>query len=180
MKKLIICIIGESGSGKTTLAEELRLKYGIKLIESYTDRPKRTPDEIGHTFLSVDEFDLLKREDMIAYTKFGDYRYCCLFSDLEQVNTYVIDETGFMMLKRLKQDEYCVRSIRITCSTAERIRRVGKERVARDRGRFKIPFTEFDIVYSTDLHKSIFECGKRVKVIEGWINSTRAESKGNF
>lgn len=169
MKKLIICIIGESGSGKTTLAEYLRKTYGIKLLESYTDRPKRTPDEIGHTFITADQFDLLDSKDMIAFTQFGDYRYCCLFSDLKKINSYVIDEDGYLMLKKLDQSKYELKTIRVTCAVPERIKRAGFCRVDRDKGRFKLSLTEFDIVYSSDCHESILECPSRIKIIEQWI-----------
>lgn len=169
MKKLIICIIGESGAGKTTLAEDLRKTFGIKLLESYTDRPKRTSDEIGHIFLTSDEFNEIPTSDMIAYTTFGNFQYCCLFSDLENVNSYVIDEDGFLMLKKLNKSQYELKSIRIICNESERIKRAGLCRYERDKGRFKIPLTEFDMVYSSDNHKSILECKNRIEIIKSWI-----------
>jgi len=51
-KPLIICIVGESGSGKTTIAEYIEREHGIKMMESYTDRPMRYPGETGHTFVT--------------------------------------------------------------------------------------------------------------------------------
>ena len=57
MKDKIICIVGRSGSGKTTAAEYLEELYGLKSIQSYTTRPKRKPNETGHTFVTEDEFD---------------------------------------------------------------------------------------------------------------------------
>ena len=55
-KPLIICIVGESGSGKTTIAEYIEREHGIKMMESYTDRPMRYPGETGHTFVTKEEF----------------------------------------------------------------------------------------------------------------------------
>ena len=65
----IYLIVGRSGSGKTTIAEELERKYGLKSIQSYTTRPKRSDNETGHIFVSDEEFD--KLTDMVAYTLAG-------------------------------------------------------------------------------------------------------------
>ena len=40
----LLVIVGESGCGKTSIAEKLQ-QYGLKLIQSYTTRPKRKPLE---------------------------------------------------------------------------------------------------------------------------------------
>lgn len=169
-KKLIICILGESASGKTTLAEHLDQAFNIKMIQSYTDRPRRTKDETGHTFLEPSEFDLLKPSEMIAYTRFGDYRYCCLYSDLVDINTYVLDEAGLIMLKQ-GNTGYVIKTIRTVCREQTRIERGGQVRVDRDRGRFNIPLDQFDIVYYSDQSRSILDNKVFVREIEGWIKS---------
>ena len=64
----IFLIVGCSGSGKTTITEQLEMKYGLKSIQSYTTRPPRYDGEIGHTFISTEEFD--KLVDICAYTEF--------------------------------------------------------------------------------------------------------------
>lgn len=172
-RQLIIAIIAESGAGKTTLAEHLKFFFGINLIESYTDRPRRTPDEIGHTFMDKNEFDQLDANNYLAYTIFGDYRYCCLYSDLAKLNSYVIDENGYSMLKRLDQSKYLVKSIRIVCSEAERLKRAGLERVNRDNGRFTIPYSEFDIIYNSEKFASIVDDEISLEKIKGWIKEVK-------
>ena len=52
----LLVIVGESGCGKTSIAERLQ-QYGLKLIQSYTTRPKRKPLETGHTFVTKEDFD---------------------------------------------------------------------------------------------------------------------------
>lgn len=132
-KPLILAIVGPSGTGKTTLAEFIEKEYGITMVESHTDRAKRSSNESGHTFHTKESFDKLKREDMIAYTDFGSKRYCCLKQDLRRENTYVIDERGLSMLNK---DDYDIVPIRLWCRQSVLSKRIGKERAARDKGMF--------------------------------------------
>lgn len=148
-KPIIVCIVGESGSGKSTLGRKIEEVFGHTLIRSYTDRARRDEND-DHTFLSPQEFDLLDPKEMIAYTKFGNHRYCCLTSDVREFNTYIIDEVGLNMLTKNWGEVYDIRSIRLLCSERERISRVGTERVSRDIGKFNMPMQAFDDVLVTD------------------------------
>ncbi|MBR8535399.1 hypothetical protein KDU71_07490 [Carboxylicivirga sediminis] len=143
-KPVIIGIVGESGSGKTMLAEHMEEKYGIKMIESRTTRPPRHEDEKGHTFVSDEEFDTYEQDDMLAFTKFGDYRYCCLKKDIEQINTYVIDEHGLKYLKQTFGSDYNIISLRIWRAEEARTKHADEERVKRDEGKFTMRRDEFD------------------------------------
>jgi guanylate kinase len=146
-KPLIICIVGESGSGKTTIAEYIEREHGIKMMESYTDRPLRYPGETGHTFVTKEEFDTFSHDDMIAYTEFGGYRYCCLKKDVMDYNTYVIDERGLNYLLDNFENEYDIVCIRVYSSLQNRIKRVGEERVKRDEGMFKLKWHDYRFNY---------------------------------
>ena len=55
--KNIYCIAGPSGSGKTTIAEELKKRYGMKVLESYTTRAPRYEGETGHIFVTPKKFN---------------------------------------------------------------------------------------------------------------------------
>lgn len=149
-KPVVLCVVGESGSGKSTLADYIETNFGVFIIQSYTTRPRRTPDETGHTFITEEQFDTFAEENMIAFTKFGDYRYCCLHSDVRSENTYVIDEKGLLYLQQNFADIYDIKTIRVTCNRVERIQRAGKERVDRDEGKFTMPRSLFDFVWETD------------------------------
>jgi len=146
MRPIIFCIVGPSGVGKTTLAEALEQYAGLFMIPSITDRPRRYEGEVGHEFVEPSDFDLLKRVDMIAFTQWGQYRYCCLKSSVRQTNSYVIDENGVKYLKSNYSKAYKIITIRLVCDKQELIRRVGEERVARDKGKFKMDLEEFDKV----------------------------------
>lgn len=137
MKPVILCIAGVSGSGKTTLANYIENKYEIPIIESWTERAPRYEGERGHNFISSEEFDKIKVEDMIAKTVFGGNRYCCLKSDVKKINTYVIDEKGIKYLKHNFSDEYMIFTIKVERDEHLILKSgISQERIDRDRGMF--------------------------------------------
>ena len=97
--KPLILLIGPSGSGKTTLANALSCDYGMKQLASYTDRPRRSPDEVGHTFVTKDEFNKL-RPDMAAYNVFNGHQYGATYAQIDQTDIYVVDVPGYWDLMR--------------------------------------------------------------------------------
>lgn len=145
MKPVIICITGESGVGKSTIAEYIEKQYHIPMIYSYTDRMPRFRNESGHIFVTKEEYDKFDVEDMIAHTKFGDARYCCLKKDVKSVNVYVIDENGIRYLESKFGNEYEIYKMRIY--RPEYMRNVSEERIARDKGMFGN-----DIIYDVNIY----------------------------
>lgn len=145
-KPLIICIVGESGTGKTMISNYFQYQYGVNMIESYTDRPKRHNNEGGHTFVSEKIMDDVWKQEKLAETIYGGYRYCCLTQDITTSNTYVIDEHGLKMLIDKWHDDIDIYSIRVHRDKENRIRDVGQERVDRDAERFTLPDSYFDYV----------------------------------
>ena len=91
-KKTIFLITGCSGSGKTTITEQLEMKYGLKSIQSYTTRAKRSENETGHIFVSDKEFDNLT--NLVGYTVFAGNRYCATAEQVENNDLYIIDPKG--------------------------------------------------------------------------------------
>jgi hypothetical protein len=128
------------------VAEAIEKYAGIVMLQSYTDRPRRTPDENGHTFLTKEQFDKFREEDMIAFTEWNGYRYCCLHSDIRPINTYVIDERSVQYLTENFNHKYNIYTIRFYRGKAARIKSVGKERVDRDEGKFNMELNQFDHV----------------------------------
>ena len=90
--KYIVLIVGESGSGKSTICDELTKRYGLKQVKSYTTRPRRSEDEDGHTFISVEEFN--KLEGICAYTYFDNYDYCATREQIDNSDLYIVDPWG--------------------------------------------------------------------------------------
>lgn len=120
MKNLYL-IVGASGSGKTTVANVLEEKYGYKQLQSYTTRPMRTENEIGHTFVNDAFFDQLT--DFIGYTSYGNYRYGATAEQANNADLYVIDPAGVEFLKNHYNGK-SVKVITITSPVHTRINRM--------------------------------------------------------
>ena len=97
MGNYIFCLIGASGSGKTTIASILERKYGLRQIQSYTTRPKRSEDETGHTFITYPEF--LELKDICAYDRYNGYEYCATKDQIESCDIYVVNPNGVAQLR---------------------------------------------------------------------------------
>lgn len=92
MNKPLFLFVGPSGCGKTTVVQNLENQYNYLTVQSFTTRPQRYDNEIGHTFISDDEFDEL--QNIVAYTKYNGFRYCTTKEQLDLVMTYVVDIPG--------------------------------------------------------------------------------------
>ena len=153
LKPVIITITGESGVGKTLVAEYIEKVYLIKMIQSYTDRAPRYEGENGHTFITKEEFDKFKEEDMIALTNFGSYRYCCLQQDVLPINTYVIDEKGIDFLESRFSDKYKIIKIRLHRDLELRKPYVTPERINRDIGMYYKTDKDYDCIIKNNNSK---------------------------
>ena len=99
MNNTILLIVGASGTGKTTVANTLSKMFGMRQIQSYTTRPPRYEGEKGHIFVTDEEFNRL--EKLVAYTEYGDYRYCATTEQVEENDIYVIDPDGVEYFKNV-------------------------------------------------------------------------------
>lgn len=95
MNKPLFLFVGKSASGKTTIANMLEAD-GYTQVSSYTTRAPRYEGEIGHTFISEEEYD--KLENIIASTLYNGYRYCTTLEQLQKVDLYVVDIEGVRTL----------------------------------------------------------------------------------
>lgn len=99
-KAPIVMLVGVSGCGKSTIANKLYEEYGLTSINSYTTRKPRYDGELGHVFISDEEFDNIPESDMVAYTEFAGNRYCATQHQLEENDIYIIDPTGLINMNR--------------------------------------------------------------------------------
>lgn len=109
----VVALEGKSGVGKTTIANALVEKYPDKyhIIHSYTTRPKRYDNELGHEFISDDEMDsILASDRVMAQCVYGDYRYCSstdqFIDDPDVYNLYVVDKRGIYDLRQYQKQKY--------------------------------------------------------------------------
>lgn len=127
---VLLCLIGKTACGKDTLATMLCERVGLKQIISYTTRPRRTNEGDTHIFISDAEYDELEQSDQIAaFTKIGEYRYCCTVSQLYENDIYVIDPAGMQHLRELNLPN--LRFVTIYINVPDEIRR---ERALKKRG----------------------------------------------
>lgn len=95
--KMIYLIVGRSGSGKDYLANLLQSK-GLKVVKSYTTRPKRYESEDTHIFVSKEEADAIT--DKVATTTINGYEYFATKSQVEGSDVYIIDPNGVAELTK--------------------------------------------------------------------------------
>ena len=96
MNKPLLLFVGKSSSGKTTIANILEKEHGYKQVSSYTTRSPRYENEIGHTFVSDEEFDNLGK--LAAYTLYNGHKYGTTYKQIDECDIYVIDPAGVKTL----------------------------------------------------------------------------------
>lgn len=99
-RKIVFLVIGRSGCGKDTLVNYMCQKYGLKKLKSYTTRPPRQNEEDTHIFISPEEVKKYQ-DDIIAYTKIGEFEYFATKSQLKDINFYIIDPKGVQDLENI-------------------------------------------------------------------------------
>lgn len=96
MKKIIL-LVGESSSGKDKLANELE-QDGYKILKSYVTRPRREGEENTHIFTTDKEVSKYK-DEIIAYTRIGEFQYFSTYTQLLESDVYIIDPSGVDYMK---------------------------------------------------------------------------------
>lgn len=159
LKNKIVCLVGESGSGKTTLYDMLRAS-GYKVVDSYTTRPPRKENELGHTFVTQEEFDAL-RGDFAAYTEFDGYEYATTYQQLAESQFYIIDPAGVeYFAEKIGRDKFVVVYLRVSEMVCfqrmqkERGEKHAFERINHDAEKFK-DFYDFDEIRQNEFPEQL-------------------------
>ena len=125
MNKPLLLFVGPSGSGKTSVANMFEEKLGFKQLQSYTTREKRSEDEIGHIFVTNEEFS--KLENIVAYTVYNGNHYCATEEQVDSVDIYVVDVAGVRtLLSKYSNKERQIIIIYFDCDVMNRIRRMAE------------------------------------------------------
>lgn len=177
--KYLYCLIGKSGVGKTTIATALYHEFGLKSIDSYTTRPPRSENEIGHIFLTNEEFEKIKPE-LVAYTFFDENHYGVTLNQIEESDIYVVDWDGFEYLKNNYKGEKIIKSIFLNAKNDVLLKRMLKRkndpleaqiRINHDKIKFAKIRKKCDYcIENTIVTKTI----KEIKLIIDYNNSLRS------
>lgn len=176
--KNIYLLVGESGSGKTTVATALEKSKGYISLQSYTTRPRRTPDETGHTFITEQEF--AKLTDIIGYTEFDSHKYCATARQIDMSDIYVIDEDGVNTVKTNYKGNKGIKTIFINSSMSTRYERMKQRgidngmsyltavdsalmRITHDLKKFKDIKNTADFVVENNMNTTISEVVSKVQ-----------------
>lgn len=124
-RKIVFLVIGRSGCGKDTLVNYMCQKYGLKKLKSYTTRPPRQNEEDTHIFISPEDVEKY-RDDIIAYTKIGEFEYFATKSQLKDINFYIIDPKGVQDLENIPnlKEEFTFIKLFIYLPEKERKKRI--------------------------------------------------------
>lgn len=135
-RKTVFLIVGQTASGKDSLVnamcttaiksltQDISGQYTVepyKQLVSYTTRPRRENEGDTHIFISPDEVNKYK-DDIIAYTKIGEYEYFATKQQLYECDFYIIDYLGIQTLKGHKLDDE-FRFVTIYINTPYQIRK---------------------------------------------------------
>lgn len=143
---MLYVIMGRSGSGKTTVSEALSERYGLKPVWSYTPRPKRSPDEKGHIFVTQEEYDNLQNK--IAPVFYSGNHYCTTREQLLQSDLFVAEPSVVPELIKANVP-FVVICLKISEEVAiERMRKRGN--------------TEEFIKYRTEVDREVFNETKTI------------------
>lgn len=170
LKNKIVCIVGESGCGKTTLYDLLR-ERGHEVVDSYTTRPARKLNELGHTFVTKEEFDAI-RGDLVAYTEFDGYEYGTTYKQIQDSKFYIIDPDGVdYFAEKIGRENFVV--VYIRCSVITRRERLEKERgedhawqrIHHDKEKFRDFLTDknWDFIFHNELPEHLVPNIKRLE-----------------
>lgn len=158
-KPKVMCIIGESGVGKTEASLYLQKTFkDCNLLVSYTTRNKRVGEENGREHYFVTPDDKPNKEDMLAYTVFGNNEYWTLKSDIRKhkITVYVIDEDGYRWLKDKYKDDYQLFAVRIIRDVNKR-EGVTPERIERDKARVPLCVKWFRTIQNNGSIEGLFK-----------------------
>ena len=162
MIKPLLLFVGKSGSGKTTIANMMEEKYGLSQLESYTTRARRYDSEIGHVFITNEEFD--KLHNIVAYTEYNGNRYAATKELVDAADIYVIDVPGVKTLLELYDTDREIWIFHFGASVPTRIDRM-IERGDCDHAILGRLMQDDKSNWAYDLEAFIFDFNKRVSFV---------------
>lgn len=133
--KTIFLIVGQTASGKDSLVNGMchiekpptKNAFGdfcwqgnYKQLISYATRPRRENEGDTHIFIQPNEVEQYK-DQIVAYTKIGDYEYFATKDQLKECDFYIIDYLGIKNLRSQNLDDE-FRFVTIYINTPDKVR----------------------------------------------------------
>lgn len=137
---VLLCVMGRTSSGKDTLVNKLCERTGLRVITSYTTRPRRVNEGDTHIFTTSDTYEQIKAEGRVAaFTEIAGNIYWTTIDQLYQNDIYIIDPYGVKTLRDLNLPDLHIVTVYI--NTPDAIR---EERALNKRGDDKSKFRTRD------------------------------------
>lgn len=105
---VVVLLVGRTNSGKTSLIKRLCEKTGLRALQSYTTRPKRSETDNDHIFVGVEDYLQAKENGEIAIDGeiAGNYYYSTIEqlyeADLYTINPEALDRLLAMNLPNIR------------------------------------------------------------------------------
>lgn len=149
---VLIAVVGRTGSGKSSLIKKLCEKTGLRELQSYTTRPKRSESDRDHIFVDEATYLQAKENGEIAIDGeiAGNYYYSTI-EQLYEADLYTINPEALDRLLALNLPNIRFVVVYISCPDKLREQRVLK------RGDNKHEYRVRDFAESREFRKFVQE-----------------------
>ena len=118
---VLMLIVGKTASGKDSLVNKLCDRTELKVITSYTTRPRRENEGDTHIFTTEDVYEQMQAEGRVAaYTQIAGYHYWTTIDQLYENDLYIIDYKGIQTLRELNLPN--IRFVTVFVNTPDEVR----------------------------------------------------------
>lgn len=118
---ILLCVIGRTACGKDSLVNKLSERTGLKVVASYTTRPRRANEGDTHIFTTEDVFNQMQEEGRVAaYTEISGFHYWTTIESLYDSDLYIIDFRGVQTLRELNLPN--IRFVTVFVNTPDSVR----------------------------------------------------------